>query len=64
MTLVRARRYDSLVTAGRVACPYSRGDVDVDLCYACPSFEGLSENTAEGTWLRCRATRSRPTYGR
>jgi hypothetical protein len=63
MTVVRPRHLDSLVTAGRVSCPYSRGDVDVDVCFACASFEGMSEGNAAGKWLRCRGTRSRPTYG-
>ena len=35
------------VDAGRVGCP-RQGIVDVERCWACPDFDGLSGGRAEG----------------
>ena len=51
-----------LVTQGQVSCPHSRGDVDVDRCYVCPSYEGTFDDETGATWLRCKATRDRSAY--
>lgn len=59
---LRPDRVASLVSDGRVSCPYGLGDVDVDRCFGCPSYEGTFEGKAGGTWLRCRATLHRPLY--
>jgi hypothetical protein len=44
-----------LTTDGRVSCPYSRTDVDVDLCFECPAFERTFDGKSGKTWIRCRA---------
>jgi hypothetical protein len=59
MRVLRLGRPVSFVTRGRVYCPYSRSDVDVDQCYDCPSCEGLFDNVAGGTWVRCGAPYAR-----
>jgi len=59
MRVLRGGRPASLVTRGRVYCPFSRSDVDVDRCYDCPSCEGLFDNGSGGTWVRCGAPYAR-----
>jgi hypothetical protein len=53
MRFLRAERPASLVSQGRVYCRYSRADVDVDTCYACPSSLGMFTDGDGGTWVRC-----------
>ena len=45
-----------LVTDGLVACPLSNHDVEIDRCFPCSYFEGVSEDKDGATWLRCRGT--------
>ncbi len=40
------------VEAGRVVCP-RQGSVDLESCWACPDYDGLSGNRAEG--VVCKA---------
>jgi len=54
--LQRSARPARLVVEGRVSCPYSRRDIDVDWCYTCPSFRGTF---AGGVWLRCAGSPAR-----
>lgn len=46
-----------LVTDGRVSCPLSNYDVEIDRCFSCTHFKGVAEG-GEAMWLRCRATRT------
>jgi hypothetical protein len=45
-----------LAAEGHVSCPYSRTDVDVDLCYECPAFERKLDGKSGETWIRCSAS--------
>jgi len=59
MRILRGARPASLVTQGRVNCHYGQGDVDVDRCYACPSYGGTFDDGSGGTWVRCSTRASR-----
>jgi hypothetical protein len=59
---ISALRTDSvtlIADEGRVACPRSRHDVDVDWCFTCPSFEGPTEDGNGNILVRCRTVRRR-----
>jgi hypothetical protein len=56
--ILQPDRLASVVTQGRLYCVNSRRDVDVDGCYACPSFEGTYLGPVGETRLRCRVIRT------
>lgn len=47
------------VEAGQVVCPL-RGIVDLELCWMCPAYGGLSSGRIEG--VVCRIERVSPLY--
>jgi hypothetical protein len=49
-----------IVDEGRVGCPRSTHDVDVDWCFACPSFEGPTEDGHGNRLMRCRPGETLP----
>jgi hypothetical protein len=51
-------RLASVVTQGQLYCVNSGHDVEVDRCYACPSFEGTYLGPSGETRLRCRVLRT------
>ena len=55
----RSRTHDRtlVVEAGQVVCP-RRGLIDVELCWACPAYDGLSTRRYEG--VVCRSSLSEP----
>ena len=48
------------VEAGQVVCPH-RGIVDLERCWSCPAYAGLSTSRIEG--VICRADRGAPSVG-
>jgi hypothetical protein len=58
-TFLRPQRFPLLVSNGRVACPMSTFDVEVDRCLGCDLYEG-TVGADNGTWVQCRGTRARP----
>lgn len=52
----RASRHttEHLVSHGRVGCPRSAGDVDLDRCYSCPLLSGMRTDASGLRWVRCR----------
>jgi hypothetical protein len=51
-------RLASVVTQGQLYCVKRGRDVEVDMCYACPSFEGTYLDPSGETRLRCRVLRT------
>jgi hypothetical protein len=45
------------VEAGQVVCP-RRGMVDIERCWVCPAYEGLSAGASEGVLCRLSTTES------
>lgn len=54
ISALRAGSVTLIPEEGRVACPRSTHDVDVDWCFTCPSFAGLTEDGTGNQQLRCR----------
>jgi len=52
ITLERSEQRTLAVEAGQVVCP-RRGQVDLERCWVCPAYDGLSSGRIEG--VVCRA---------
>jgi hypothetical protein len=52
MTIERREHRTLAIEAGQVVCP-RRGLVDLERCWACPAYDGLSAGWIEG--VVCRA---------
>jgi len=52
-----SRRHDRTlaVEAGLVVCP-RRGPIDIELCWVCPAYDGLSAGRLEGVVCRWSST--------
>jgi hypothetical protein len=50
---MRSRGHDRIlaVEAGQVVCP-RRGPIDIEHCWACPAYDGLSTGRFEGVVCR------------
>jgi len=57
ISALRADSVSLLADEGRVACLRSTHDVDVDWCFTCSSFEGLTEDGNGNILVRCRPVR-------
>jgi hypothetical protein len=55
----RSRSRDRILTVeeGQVVCP-RRGPVDIEWCWVCPAYDGLSAGASEG--VVCRSTTMEP----
>lgn len=48
-----------VVTAGRVTCPETGEDVDIDRCGACPNLESV-DGTTNPDSISCRTSEAAP----
>lgn len=62
-TFARSRSDQRIVEDGRVACPNRIGDVDIDVCAACPWLHGI-DHRDDVRFVRCRVEgyRGLPEY--
>jgi hypothetical protein len=54
-TRSRSHERTLVVEAGQVVCP-RRGLIDIELCWACPAYDGLSTGRFEGVVCRSSVT--------
>ena len=53
--LLAGAPHDLVADRGRVNCPYSSGDIDVDACLSCPRLDFASVDTEGNGTVRCLA---------